>query len=303
MDQDYLLNKWLNGELTESELKEFRQREDYDHLMAIMEQAQSFKVSHFSEVDQFEQFKERLQQPKTASSKQNWIKPLLRVAAVLMVGVGLFYYLYGENEVQIETLAGEKKKVELPDASIVVVNALSELRYDPSSWADQRELKLDGEAFFDVSKGASFVVHTELGKIEVLGTEFNVKHRAGYFEVKCFEGKVRVSLENQQEELEAGDNIRLTGENYELGSNFHQEPQWTNNLSSFQRVPLFEVIAELERQYNIKVVLHDVRPNILFTGAFAHGDLELALQSVTVPLDLQYTSVSSNQVSIYPSEK
>ena len=302
MDQDYLLNKWLNGELTESEMREFRQRDDYDQLMAIVEQAQAFKVSQFSEVDNFEKFKERFQQTKTTGSKQTWIKPLLRMAAVLVVGLGLFYFFYSNNTMHVETLAGEKRTIELPDASVVVVNALSELSYNSKSWEDNREVRLEGEAFFDVTKGASFDVKTATGTITVLGTEFNVKQRSGYFEVKCFEGKVRVEAGEFSEDLEAGENFRLTKNDLLLGSNLHKEPQWMNNLSSFQRVPLSEVVAEMERQYNIKVVLRDVQPNILFTGAFVHGDLDLALKAVTVPLDLQYERESNNQVSIYPSE-
>ena len=302
MEKDYLLDKWLNGELTESEMQDFRQREDYDQIMAITEQAKAFKASNFSEVVDFDEFKTRLQPSDSSRQNSSWTKPLLRIAAVLAVGIGLFYYLYPGGEVKINTLAGEKRTVDLPDASMVVVNALSELRYDPDSWEDNRVLDLEGEAFFDVSKGASFVVNTEQGTITVLGTEFNVKHRAGFFEVKCFEGKVRVMTADHQEVLEAGDNFRLSGKILDLGKNLYQQPQWTNNLSSFQRVPLYEVVAELERQYNIKVVLRDVQPNILFTGAFVHGDLDLALQSVTVPLDLQYESESNNQVSIYPSE-
>ena len=302
MDQDYLLNKWLNGELTEAEMQEFRQREDYDQLVAILEQARAYKASHFSEVDPYKQFKERLQQTIPARSKQSWIKPLLRMAAVLAVGIGLFYFLYSDNTVKVETLAGEKRTIDLPDASVVVVNALSELRFNSKSWEDSREIQLDGEAFFDVTKGASFDVNTTAGTITVLGTEFNVKHRSGYFEVKCFEGKVRVIASDHQEDLMAGENFRLIGGELILGSNLHEEPQWMNNLSSFQRVPLSEVVAELERQYNIQVILSDVRPNILFTGAFVHGDLDIALKAVTVPLDLQYKRESNNQVSIYPSE-
>ena len=302
MEKDYLLDKWLNGELTESELQEFRQREDYDQFVAILEQARAFKASNFSEIADFDQFKTRIEPANSSSDKITWFKPFLRIAAVLIVGLGLFFYLYPDGEIEVNTVAGEKRTVELPNASIVVVNALSDLRYDPDSWEDHRELELDGEAFFDVSKGTSFVVKTETGTITVLGTEFNVKNRSGFFEVQCFEGKVRVITSEHQGVLEAGDNFRLLGDEFELGANLYQEPQWTNNLSSFQRVPLFEVVAELERQYNVQVILRDVRPNILFTGAFVHGDLDLALKSVTVPLDLQYKSESKNQVSIYPSE-
>ncbi len=304
MEKDYLLNKWLNEGLSASEMKEFQQREDYDELVAIVEHARQFKASQFSEVDDFNSFAGHFKEKRSSQVKKlNWVRPFLRIAAVLAVGVAIFYFLSRDTSIHIETIAAEKRLVELPDASTVLVNAESEIRYNAKSWKDNRTVELKGEAFFDVAKGTQFDVSTPSGTITVLGTEFNVKQRPNFFEVQCFEGSVQVSTDSETEILKEGDNYRLTNGQSTTGRNIFSKPQWTENKSNFQRVVLHQVVAELERQYDITIILRDVQPNTLFTGGFVHDDLENALRSVTEPMDLRYVFESTNQVSLYPREQ
>ena len=144
--------------------------------------------------------------------------------------------------------------------------------------------------------------NTSMGKVAVLGTEFNVKQRGSFFEVTCFEGKVQVTRASDKKILMAGDLLRYSNGQLELGSIKDDEPSWTRNLSSFQNVKLSEVLAELERQYGVKVMAAKVNTDTLFTGGFVHDDLENALISITEPLELNFTLENSNQVSLYPRE-
>ena len=302
MEKDYLLDKWLNQGLNEAEMEEFRQREDYDELVAILENARRFKASNFSGVGDFEHFSVESSEEVSPQKGISWIRPILRIAAVLVLGVAVFYFLSRDNATVIQTIAAEKKTIDLPDASSVVVNALSEIRFYEDSWSENRVIELKGEAFFDVVTGSSFIVNTSKGMVRVLGTEFNVKERPNYFEVYCYEGRVEVSNDSILEVLEVGEHLRLSGGQLELGKHAVLKPGWTKNISNFKRVPFAEVIDELERQYNVDIRLNKVDPSVLFTGAFVHDQLENALKSVTEPLDLQYTIETNNKVSIYPSE-
>lgn len=302
MEKDYLLDKWLNQGLSEAEMQEFREREDYDELVAILENARNFKASNFSGVADFKDFSPAGSKKSVGTKGVSWIKPIMRIAAVLFLGIAIFYFLGRDNTTVINTIAGEKKTVDLPDATTVVVNALSEIRYNEDSWSDNRTIELQGEAFFDVVSGSSFIVNTSMGMVKVLGTEFNVKERPDYFEVYCYEGKVEVSNDSIREILEVGEHLRLSDGQLEQGKHSALKPGWTTNISNFQRTPFGEVIDDLERQYNVDIRLTNVDPNILFTGAFVHDHLENALKSITEPLDLQYTIDTNNKVSIYPSE-
>lgn len=303
MDKEYLIQKWLTDELSEQEMKAFKQLEEYPELTGIVVNAQYFKASEFSTVDDFKTFSERLEKNTVPVRKLNWVKPFLRIASVFVVGLALSYFFLFNRDVEIQTLAGEKTTIELPDASTVVVNALSEISYSKDKWKDERKVQLEGEAFFKVAKGAKFDVVTSEGIVSVVGTQFNVKQRGEYFEVKCFEGIVKVTSQNTSELLKAGDSYRFSNGTALLGKTVYQNPQWTKNVSSFERVSLTEVIAELERQYNVKVRMENVDADRLFTGGFVHDSLENALKSISEPLNLGYSIESTNTVRIYAVDK
>jgi ferric-dicitrate binding protein FerR (iron transport regulator) len=222
---------------------------------------------------------------------------------VFVVGFTLYYFFLYNKVVEVQTLASEKTTIELPDASTVIVNAMSELRYSKNKWNQKREIALMGEAFFDVAKGSKFNVITSEGIVSVLGTQFNVKQRSGYFEVECFEGIVKVTSQNTSEQLEAGDRFRVSNGQISLGHTSFQKPQWTKNVSSFDRTPIFEVIAELERQFNVEVEIDKKQTERLFTGGFVHDNLENALKSIAEPMGLEYVIESHNHVRLYATEK
>lgn len=300
MDKEYLIEKWLADELTPAEMEEFQALDDYALNKAIIEGVAHFKADQFSKVADFSELEERLPsqatQPKVRTL--HWTKPLLRVAAVAVIAIGLYFTLFYNTTTRVETLAAEKVTVELPDESVVTLNALSEISFNKRNWDEKREVQLNGEAFFDVAKGAIFDVITEDGLVRVVGTEFNVKQRDGYFEVKCFEGVVRVSALDTDKELRVGDTYRLYNGEITFDEISGDEPTWTQNVSTFSRVNMTEVISELERQYNITVVFDDVNTDRLFTGGFVHNNLENALNSITEPMDLTYEMESSNLVRL-----
>ena len=187
----------------------------------------------------------------------------------------------------------------LPDNSEVILNASSLLSYNKKEWKEKRDLDLDGEAFFKVSKGQKFTVHTDAGDIQFLGTQFNVKERSNYFEVQCYEGIVAVTYGNQEEKLTKGKAFRVVNGVRENVSDFNAtEPSWLNYESSFVQVPLSQVIEELERQYKIKIQSDNIDLTQLFTGTFTHKDKNIALQSVTIPLKLSY-KIDKNSVTFY----
>jgi len=303
MDKEYLIEKWLTDQLTEKELTAFEALEDYPKLTAIIDNARQFKASEFSSVSNFDTFQKRLKTDQKPVRKLSWIKPLLRIASVLVVGIAIYGIFLFNNTIKVQTMSGEKIEIELPDASKVMINAQSEVKYNKRQWEQKREINLVGEAFFTVAKGSKFDVVTAAGTVTVVGTKFNVKQRDSLFEVKCYEGIVNVSSKTLSKELRAGDNFRLSKGNVHFGQNTNEYPPWLKNMSSFQRVPFKEVIAELEIQYGIKIALEQVSSEILFTGGFIHNNLDNALKSVTQPLNLQYRMDGSDKVILYPSEK
>ena len=162
MDKDYLLEKWLNGSLTPEEQKEFEATESFELYQRIQNQAPRFKAAHFSKPSNFETFKKRM--PATTSSKLLWIRPLLRIASVLVLGIAVYFFFFYASTTEITTMAKEQISFELPDASTVTLNAVSEISYSERNWKNRRELDLKGEAYFKVAKGKTFDVKTPEGR-------------------------------------------------------------------------------------------------------------------------------------------
>ena len=303
MDKDYLIKKWLADELSPEEAKAFEALEDAPFYKNVIDSASAFKASQFSAVTDYKKLNVQLKGSDSEVKKIIWIRPLMRIASVFVLGFALYYFLFNENLTKIHTQVGEKVSVILPDNSSVKVNALSEIAYDEKRWNQKREIKLKGEAFFDVAKGAKFNVVTPKGTVSVLGTEFNVLQRGSFFEVRCFEGRVKVNAEGHEEILEQGGSFRILEGIVTIGKNMYNVPQWTKNISNFQRVAVSHVFAELERQYGVSIIYENVNIEQLFTGGFVHDSLDNALRSITEPLDLEYTILATNKVRVKPREK
>jgi transmembrane sensor len=303
MDKNDLIRKWLSGELSPEESDAFEALEEASFYREIISDAAAFKAPDLSGGVDSPMLGKRVPQDLRPKVKRNWVRPLMRIASVLVLGLAMYYLLFQENLVRVETGVGEKTTITLPDASSVTLNALTEIAFNENDWEDNREVQLEGEAFFDVAKGSKFVVATSDGSVSVLGTEFNVRQRGRIFEVRCFEGQVKVVSGEHTTVLREGDNFRISEGVVTSGKNAASFPRWTRNTSDFLRVPISEVFAELQRQYDVEVLLEDTDTDQLFTGGFEHGNLELALKSITEPMGLRYSISKNNEVRVKPREQ
>lgn len=298
MIEDDLLKKWLNDDLTDTEKEVFSKDADYAINQNIIDKAQYFKASQFSKADDFETFKNAYQY-KSSIKRINWVKPMLRIASVLVVGLAIYFTVFNTDSVEASTLTSEKITLRLPDLSEVTLNADSEIIYDAKSWNSKRRLSLKGEAYFKVAKGKTFDVISQSGVITVVGTEFNVKARNDYFEVTCYEGLVKVTSDTITRQLTAGDTYRILSKRFSEAKTADREPQWTKNRSSFKSIPFNEVVEELERQYTVKIAFKYTDTTRLFSGGFVHNNLENALVSITQPMNLTFEISLPNQVLIH----
>ncbi|MGB6269799.1 MAG: FecR family protein, partial [Olleya sp.] len=218
--------------------------------------------------------------------------PLLKVAAVLAICLCGYYYTT-TLDTSFDTKLAEKISIELPDNSTVNINALSKITFNNNNWDTNRTIKLDGEAFFNVKEGGDFSVVTDAGTVNVIGTQFNIKQRQDYFEVVCYEGEVQINYNSGKTNLKAGDSfLIINGKKVERLATNKTQPEWLNNVSSFISVPLSEVLAEFERQFDVKFDIGNIKTDKLFSGKFTHNNIETALKSITQPLQLQYKKVN-----------
>lgn len=286
MEREELIRKWLDNELNPKELQLFKELDDYADLTRISNGVQKFKSDSFDIDLELDKLKKVI---AVKNQRKNWLKPLTAIAAAIVVLFGV-YYSFLLQETEVSTLASQKQEIVLPDNSNVSLNSLSSLTYNEKNWDTQREVSLQGEAFFNVEKGATFNVKTETGLVTVVGTQFIVKDREELFEVICYEGAVRVDHNGQSILLKQGDRyIKMEGVATSQTKTNQQSPSWITNTSTFKSLPYSAVIAEFERQYDIEIIATDIDSKQLFTGSFIHNDIDIALKSITLPLNLEYT--------------
>lgn len=287
MKNEEYIKKWLEGSLSEEDRLSFENTEDYKSIQKLSDSLKAFQAPEYD----VEAELERLQKSKTSQKgkvvRVDFLRPFLKAAAVFIIMIGVYFYFYSDDVVTIETSVAEKTEVLLPDSSIVVLNALSSLTYNEDRWDQERKVTLKGEAFFKVSKGSTFDVSTSKGVVTVLGTEFNVRIREEYFEVICYEGLVQVISIDEKVTLPANHIFKLEDGIASREIN-DVTPHLLKDESAFYSAPFGEVISEVERQYNVKVKTNEVDLQKRFTGRFVHSDLQMALKSITIPMDLTF---------------
>jgi ferric-dicitrate binding protein FerR (iron transport regulator) len=293
MNKEELVKKWLDHSLSTEEQAAFEQLEDYIYLTQLNKGLTYFKAPDFSVDTNYETLKPLL---KSKSSKSNgWLKPIIKIAAVLAISFSIYFYTTS-LDTEFNTTIAQQTTLELPDASTANLNANSTITFNENDWSERREVKLNGEAFFKVSKGQKFDVITDDGLVRVLGTQFNVKQRKSLFEVTCYEGLVAVTHNNNTVKLKPGYTFQLIdGKLNAIEKEITTQPNWLRGESSFKGIPLKFVISEFENQYNLKITTEHIDTSRLFTGSFTHKNLDLALRSVTIALNLSY-SISGNSI-------
>lgn len=287
-ENETYLSDWLSGKLSDAQLKQLVGEAEFLAYQKLKNTLEDFTVSEPNMEQNFVAIQQKFEAKKTR--KPTKVVPLWRytaVAAAVLLFFGLFQLFYFSNTT--ETGFGSTQIVALPDHSQVTLNAKSKLSY-PNLFQFNRTLNLDGEAYFEVQKGSTFTVKTALGCVTVLGTKFNVNTHKDFFEVVCYEGKVRVEAKGKIAILTPSERIRFydhTSENWADTS--ETKPSWITGETTFKNVPVHYVIGQFQNQYHVAVDYPKSVENVKFTGAFTNKNKATALKSICIPLNLNYS--------------
>jgi transmembrane sensor len=295
---DTFLARWADGSLTEKELEAFKKTPEYLSYAKILEETENLTVPDFEQEKVFKKIHKKIaHKPKVFSLNKTWIGA---IAASIVIALGVFFVYEGKTN--FNTNFGEQLVVNLPDASSVNLNSKSHLAFNKSTWAINRVVSLDGEAFFKVEKGSKFTVNTPEGIVSVKGTQFNIFSKKHFFEVSCYEGKVEVShpYKNTTVLLTKGEVIRIQSNSIEKRTIKEKTPRWTRGESTFESVPLYLVIEALENQYAIVITNNKVNAAQLYSGSFTHSNLHLALETVFEPMDVVFEIQNPKSIVIKP---
>ncbi len=180
---------------------------------------------------------------------------LLRIAAILLIGLGIGFYFYSKKDVAtLQTIAATRiERVVLADSTTAVLNKEAVISY-PEKFGKSREVTLSkGEAFFKVThNGKPFIVHTPVADVHVVGTAFNVTFTDGHLNVTVEEGKVLVTTSNDSSFLDPGYSGSVVSDTTPI----KVAPIEDKNIASyatrkfvFEDTPLSQVFLVMQKSY------------------------------------------------------
>lgn len=252
-----------------------------------------------SKLDQGRSFPlNRRVQERHSTAKYAWM------AAVTVLLVVSLYFFMGQYvlEQPVETKSYVTSEVEqriitLPDGSVVRLNRNSKIEVEEFNTAPVRSVRLQGEAFFDVSENQErpFIIRTDEAVVQVLGTSFNVKEGDDVM-VAVQEGIVSLRYKNHEEKsaarLVAGQLGLLSQNGNDVKieeTNIENYMSWMNGYLRFSSMPFNQVIKQLERIYGVKHELQDPSiESVLLTVYTEQTQKEEVFKAIALALDFTY---------------
>lgn len=236
----------------------------------------------------------------------------LRVAAMIVVAFGLGYFWQSEKTegpIAMQTIsvpAGQCVNVTLPDGSNIWLNAQTTIQYPVSFNKENRQVKQDGEAYFDVAKDSKrpFIVNTKECSVEVLGTKFNIDAYSSRdkFETVLMEGSVKVSmLDDPTQAVSLKPNNKVYRSNGKLltqkVSNYERY-RWKEGLICFVDEPFKVVMEDFEKFYGLTIVVNNQKvTQYLYTGKFKQTDgVDYALSLLQKNIHFTYQRDRENHI-------
>lgn len=160
----------------------------------------------------------------------------------------------------IATPKGGQYQLELPDGSLVWLNASSSIHFPTSFTENKRRVEITGEAYFEVAKdaGKPFIVAVNNSEVQVLGTHFNVNAYNDEEEVRTtlLEGSVKFIDGNNTSLLQPGQQSQLTKNGIvKVVSNVDVDEvmAWKNGLFSFENAGIETIMRQFSRWYDVEI--------------------------------------------------
>ena len=267
------------------------------------------------------------------SARLLWVKISAIAASLIIILGNTFLFseskkVFRDNQNIIATKKGSKSTIVLPDGSKVWINDDTKITYAKSFGDGAREVTLTGEAYFDVIKDPKrpFIVHTQTLDVKVLGTAFNVRAYPNEknTQTTLLRGSVEVVLNKEKAKrimlkpyekiiVQNGyaqplaltknpvnlQSISVGPIQFNLIDSSAMETQWMKNRLAFEGDKLEDAAIILERWYNIKVIIRDVRlRNKKVSGVFEDRSLNNVMEALSLAVGFKYKIDTDNNAVI-----
>ncbi len=321
-DQFWILTaKYLSNEASEDDIntlfsllesdKKYQVR--FDNIVKEWNTAGNLKLDSFATKKAKENLFSAIE--KTAKPKASYmlpIKTLLKVAAVVTILIGGYYFVNQQVTKdaawkEFSTAHHEKLQVILPDSSMVWINENSVLSFNFSN-TNERQIKLNGEAFFEVKRDEKrpFSVQSEHFTTQVLGTSFNIDSRNNKnASVSVVSGKVKVNtLEKKNTMLlirgdRASFDVATKRATKEHISGIDNEIGWIDKKFIFDNIRLRDALIYISKAYDVSFEIpQDNLNNCLIKATFHKESLSDILKVICSSLGCEYQIKEENLIIV-----
>jgi transmembrane sensor len=301
-EENTLLARWLNNTVTDEERRQLENTGEAETLRRIVATVDTWSLPELSE-ESYNEIKNRIGEKKEAKIIPFYQQRVFAIAASMLLLVGLFFMvrpflMTPVSMTELACNAGQIKEFTLSDQTRIILYGKSKIKYDSEAFKTDRQLQLEGEAYFEVNQKGAFEVNFDQGQVNVLGTKFNILTTKGEAAVKCFEGKVEVKIDNEPTILTPGKGIRKNGLN--KFDSFEFRPDVLPGIENYRLIEnasLEEVCNTLSVFYDIKIVNNNVDLKRTFSGQINQNNLDSALVMIFTPMGIDFNK-ENNTVTI-----
>ncbi len=291
-------------------------REFYRDVKATWAFLSTQKKMDKDQLDQsFNKIRDQIKGPEKSS--RFVISSPLKYAAAILALAGIFtiaYYTIGDKSLSTGTNSeitslvaesGQVSKVILPDSSVVWLNSGSVLQYNQSYTANNRNLKLVGQAYLQIKKDPDHPLIVDCGdlSVRVLGTVFEIcaYPEEAEVEVKLESGKVEVFGHAEQEfnyQLSPGEMAQYSVASQKMTIGEFDPSTiggWKDGNLVFKGSAMADVIRVLERRFGVEIVVKDSEVNTSVLNAYFYSDDDLSeiLELIKMSCGIDYKIIDN----------
>mgnify|MGYP002558777656 FL=1 len=243
-------------------------------------------------------------QDKCARKRQLWNRftPLIAAVTLLFIFSTAFFLYHTNNHVaEYYTLLTDEHKSNftMEDGTVITLNKNSRLSYSDTYGKNSRNVKLEGEAYFEVAKdsGKPFPVEMNGASIVVLGTHFNVKADAKADDITAtlVEGSIRFKGAKQNIVMTPNQQLTFSRSTNKVDiKHVDTDPftSWKDGLLKYKSIPFIELIEELQATYKVEIRIDSgelMKPAVTVSGTFSEEQsIEQILKVISRSLPIRW---------------
>lgn len=322
---DELLYKYLHTPLSKEEARQIKQ---WIHAVSDAQLEKTLSelwINHTTEearnAESYQTVTGKLQPLFSTSSrpKRDPVSRLLhwgRIAAIillpLVMATGVYYmtkqydrHIYAATRYHMQTGKGERATLLLPDGTKVSLNCESTFTYPASFGKTDRNVHLEGEAYFQVSPNEKlpFIVQAKQTYIKVVGTTFNIRAYPvdDWVETSLVEGKVafyEISNPANRVALLPDQTARFNTTTRQFERNPIEQrlaTAWKRGEIVFRYAAWPDIIEQISHYYGISIQQEGTQvPQEKFTGSFLQEDIDNVLRNLQIHYHFSYTKTGNH---------